>query len=373
MKNPISVAFGHTLRTLRNEYNIPIEELVKLIGINHSYYRLIESGIHSIHISKTMDLVSAFNHFGASIDYEGTQKLLMGVYFTQPLTKLAENGDKSFNSAKDTLLSKLMAYDPKIYRITTLFDELNLFESTELNGKEVVNILTESGLAIEFKMFLTNFKSFGKTSDEIESDYLKSFFDRIPSLYNKLIYDFRANIKSLPSNIGVSNLWEWEDANGSDFRELYAYVVDSSSISSIDNLERYNYKYLWNDPFAKARIFYSSPEKEEQVEKLFKKNLAAVHNVNQKDLKFKKAVSKVKFKRLENLALPSHSIFLENRGVSYEPNATWVFALKENINVGFLAQINAENDLLSNGESLPSSEAIKLLSRFRKLTEKNGL
>ncbi len=378
MKNPIAVALGYVLRDIRNENSIPVDNLVNDIDINVGYYRLLESGTNTIHISKTIDVVNTFNQYGVGISYDGFYKLLMGVYFTQPLVKLSEDNDPAFERKKNKLLINLEDYDNKLFKIVKKFDQLNLFNETKLNSKGVVEILNKYKVTDDVLEFLCDYSEFGEDLNKIQNEYLNSFFNDVPTIYLKLIYDVKSNIKSMPTNIGVSNLWEWENANKKSFIELTAFVEDSTSITSLENLRRYTYSYLWLESFDNVFLFYLDDKKESDVLKDFRKNLLKVVNRMDND-KYKKefdsVFEKIKVKQISKseITIPKGNIFLEKRGIEYKPNAAWVFSMESKINVGFLAEINPKNDLLSNGESLDIQTTDNLMKQFQKLKNTYGL
>lgn len=372
MKNPLTIAFGNTLKEIRNEQHISIDDLVDKIGINVSYYRLIESGTNAIHISKVIDIVNAFNYFGARLDYEGVSKILMGIYFTNPIIKLIEDEKKdAIEISKNKLFENIKVYDPKLDILVKAFDKLKLFSTLEENSKVTLKILEDNKIKNLVTMFMCDYRDFGESYLSIQNEYLSAFFDKIPSLYIKLFYDLKQNIKSLPSNIGISNLWEWENYNKADFIELNAYTENPSHITSLQNLQRYTYSYLWNESFKKASIFYTDNLNAEELKDEFEENISKVIEGNKiLEDKFQEALSKITFYKINSFELPEGNPFLKNSRAPYKPNTTWIFSMKNKINVAFLGQIGTE-DLLSTGETLNTVETINLYNKFEAI--RNGI
>lgn len=387
MKNPIAVALGNALREIRNHNGIPVEELVDGIGINSSYYRLLESGTNTIHISKTIDVINSFNKYGASLSYEGFYKLLMGVYFTQPLVKLSEDQDKTFEQEKNKLLIYLEDYDKKLFVLIKEFDRLSLFEKTEINSKDVVEILQNEKTTDLVLFFLNDYSDFGETNLNIQNSSIAHKLRKLPTFYFEFIQDTIDNLFYLPTIMGNLTLWEWEEKNKAYFTDMICLTNNAKSVVSQENLSRYKYSYLWQRDFKQVKmIIIDNNQKASALEQNFRsllKESLSKDNSKEELKSFDDAVNKMTFGVINETFNPGLITELltgkplntkASRLESELYDAIWIFTIRKDKdviwNVAFLADINYEEGdekyLLENVVSLNYED---LEIKFEQLNE----
>jgi transcriptional regulator with XRE-family HTH domain len=346
MKNPIAIIFGGVLRETRKELNIPIQELVDTIGINISYYRLLESGTHVIHISKTIDLVNAFNHFGANLNYEGVTKIIMGIYYTQSL--IAETNKEIIHSKIETLLENLKELDNKLYILLQEFYNNGLFKLMP-DGKFNLEKINSNELGGLVNQFLTNYTDYGKEEKVVINEKVQQIFQNLPTLYYEFVDNFINDLLNLPMGFRINDLKKWEDRNTDkqNIKSLYALIKYKDSIIDDNNFSKYKYKFLWDKSFHKANMVFITPLSKEQVQKEFKEKLynAIKDSPNMRD-GFDKAIEKLNISVVTISDEVSSKIFT----VSDDPieyNLAWVFCLQSNINVGLKAKVYFDNNQIN--------------------------
>ena len=83
-KNPLLLTFGIALRSRRTEKGMTAREIADSMGIAESYYRLVESGIHTFHINKAIALTKAFE---GTFDFNAVSKLLISISIFESMKK----------------------------------------------------------------------------------------------------------------------------------------------------------------------------------------------------------------------------------------------------------------------------------------------
>ena len=94
-KNPLAQAFGETLKRQRKNSGKTSEEIADTIGIGRSYYRLVESGTNHLHISKAVNLVTAFQEV---IKLDAVVKIFMSISYMEVTANKFIHDKISFNT-----------------------------------------------------------------------------------------------------------------------------------------------------------------------------------------------------------------------------------------------------------------------------------
>lgn len=361
MENPLNVALGNTLKKLRSNFNIPIDTLVSSIGINESYYRLVESGGNAPHVSRVMDLISSFNHFGANLSFDGVLKVLMGIHFTQPLQKLLEENSKLFYSEKERTFEKVKVYDFKLYLLLTKFDEEGLFDNREITGKDIVRLLENTKLLEEFQRFLDSYENYGKTNLEIQLNQLNNMINELPTIYGRnTFYNFKSKINA-PEIMDGKKYSLWELTNQKNFTELLVLTENPDAITSTYNFRDNRYDFLWSNDFKVAKMIVIEDNKKQginyQIQEFEKNFRTVIKNDKLRLATFENALEKVDYSVIRSdykselvtdilSGTPDKTKIINKETSTF--NAFWVYTIKEDnyvFTVGFLGDLEYDKNI----------------------------
>lgn len=390
-KNPVSQVFGMVLRKQRNISGKSSEEIAESIGIKPSFYRLVESGSNNLHISKALNLVDAFE---GVLEFNAVSKILMSISIMEASAKKAIEEGAHYAEGLRISLEKLSVYDKEklgiLFRSLVESTLLNKLKQKKFGASESTALLVEMGLDVLMKEFLTAYGNFGQSSERIQSDYLLEFLRDVPTLYFDFLSETKESLLRMPVLIGFAGLWQWEERNRKNFKEMICISNHPASVVSIENLRRYKYKHLWEPTFKEAKFIFLTDKDADFLHQSFSKNLErSLEESNEGDkLKSLNTVtSKVSIKCLNLADEQSHSYgsvvkdllcgedFDKSSGKETQQyDAIWIFTMKNQNHVGFLASINYESkgankNKLSQGISLTYGEVGEKHKGMKRLWE----
>ncbi len=355
-KNPVAQAFGMALRKQRDIMGKTSKEIASTLAIGSSYYRLVESGTNNLHVSKAVPLVDAFD---GKLHFDGVSKILMAISYMESSGKKAI-ADTHYAEGLKGAVEKLSIYDEdklrlllEPFRSKKLFDRIRHVASDDI-GNEIVS----HELDVIVSDFITSYDTFGRSDEQLRNDYLLKSLNEVPSIYFDFVTTTVQNLNRLPRYVGYKAVWQWEDQNKEDFKEMICLTNKPESIVSPENLQRYKFKHLWEGRFSEAKFIVLTditPSKlKKDFARLLRQSLRNDKNT-EKLKKFQSSVDKVIFKTLsaDNDAIERARSLLSGDDYANPQNAAnydaiWVFTLKGNKNVGFIAEIDYESDVHKN-------------------------
>ena len=267
-KNPLSVVLGYYLsrerQLLPKDLGNKSKDVADAIKIGDSLYRMIESGNARIHPKTVLKYISVFNSRG--IKFEALCKVLIAIHYLDAHL----NDFNEFKKAAD----ELKGIDEQF---RTLFDAMApVFREIENGNQNIKQLIEDENIYEEIKKLLTETEFYGKNVEDIQDEQIVKTYSRVPTFYSDFAGDILNRIFSLPLTIRFSKLWQWEDEYSSRFRLMYSIVKDHRNVTSLANLFRYNYKFLWEKDFVKFHFIFLDCDKDEVVRE-FKKNLRTAY------------------------------------------------------------------------------------------------
>lgn len=388
-RNILAIAFGLSIRDLRNQFDIKVSEISKEIGINESHYRVIESGATTMHISKSMEICVGFNSLLSEhnakkfLSYEGIQKIILGISYVNSFY-MKNNDVYSINHyEKAGIIENLKNFEPKLYILVREFEKADVFRLIDKNNEDLQKIFDQYSLDILVSNFITDYKNFGESPNELKDNFIKNFFDDIPSYYIHFLKNIKDDLKSLPVEIAFTELNKnWEFQNKDLFTGLLGIVRNPLQILSEKNLESYRYEYLWGEEFLSARFLflekdlgnYGVYKEDQQLKEIFINNLKKAYHEGLPE-NFYEKMNKITFKIVKENSQNDALKLLKNKTSDKvnrpkEYDATWVFSHLNLSNIGFQAKeerVEKDHYKLKHGISLNFKEAIEFTNDFNKV------
>jgi hypothetical protein len=393
LKNPLSQALGMIIKRQLSERNWDLDDFERFTGIKPNYSKSILQGQTSLHIMKAFLLYEAFKKENIT-NYPSLEGLinylsLISILESKGVEKITvyeKNSEKT--GVEITQSGKNKSYSIGLTEAAKLLSDANnkyksllypffLHDLFNKNSSDEVAALIESkGILLEVENFLVNYESYGLLKEEKQNSFFTTFFDKVPSIYVDVFNSAKLSLSYLPIKIHLTELWKWEDLFKEQFSELFVLVTAQVDITTPDNLEKYLYKYLWNNNFREINFcYYTTPKRsEEKLLKDFKENLEKGFIKSSKiPPDWKKGVNKVNFYCLDKL-LPQEKKLLESDNEFYD--VFWMFSVINSGEVAFVAkQTEIKNDnttlpSLEEGKCLTVSEVTSKLSTIRKLLER---
>ncbi len=356
-RNPLSIAFGNTLRELRTEHSISVSEISEAIGINSSYYRVLESGATTIHISKAIEIHDGLISSSINVDYEGIRDVLLGISYLNNLYVKKENEYVIDQSYKNELLEQLKVYEHKLGLLLESLYETEILKNLSKTNEEIIKILEHKQFTYLIKNFITDYQNFGESVEEIENNFVNNFFDGVPTYYFEYLNTIKNQLLEMPITINLRDMHAWEIRNSKKFKNLLVIIKDYNHIVAFKNLKKYQYPYLWNNKFESVHFIYLNDDNKDP-KKIFRKHLLKSMKIEDaKELEeFDKTMSKVHFIK------PSDEYRKKGLNILGQYNACWFFTfIKNNIKVGFTATIDDTQEEIeyTEGFSLKYDKATK--------------
>ncbi len=369
-RNPLSIAFGHAIKTIRQENSIPVAELSAAIGINDSYYRVLESGATTIHTSKAIEIYNGLESFEVGVDYRGVRDILLGISYVNNFYVKTKTGYIIDKAYKSTLLEHLMVHEYKLSVLLNDLDSTGVFENLDRPNSYLIEMFEDSLFDHTMEKFILDYRNVGESIDVIEHNFINDFFREVPTYYFESLNVIKQQLLDMPVSINLKEMRKWELRNGEKFKDISIVVTDHNLITGFKNLKNYKYPYLKNKHFESATVIYlndNQPKKPPFNE--FHSNLLKAHDFkSEEDLTlFSKTVKKVRFIRPPDDLRKKGLQILNHENVNY--NVTWFFTLASGIKVGFTATIIEKEDemLYTEGLSLKYENLIKRLEYVNKV------
>lgn len=382
-KNPLARAFGKALQRQRDRLGKSSGEIAKAVEIGAGYYRLIESGSNNLHVNKALYLVKAFD---GTISLEAVTKIL-GYLSIMEMT--ARQVPEGFHYMDGIALAKneISVFDTKFQLLSAKLEKiLDLKDLKKKTPTEIEEILETHGFEQDVLEFLTRGEDYGKSSIQVQKEYLESFFNEVPTIYFEPLLVLKESLLRLPVRVGFQTLWQWESRNKDQFLSSIGYADKVESVVSTENLERYRYEYLWEPNFERVRFIFLTEEKASDIKKRYDKFLFEILNrdpiANQNKLAtFEKSVAKVSFKSID-LESPHYQLvetLLKEPEMNkdnipvVEFNAVWIFTMINENNIGFLAEIDYTSQRKGERYRLIEGVSLNPLQTLNKLKTLNAL
>jgi len=254
----------------------------------------------------------------------------------------------------------LSEYDEqKLGLLFNEFNKYNIFNMISSNDADSVAVLIDnSDLVSSMTAFVTDYRNYGISSEQIQKNTLLDSLENIPMIYFDFISETIDNLLKLPVVVSFAGLWQWEKKNEKRFRNMICVSNNLNSVVSKENLSRYKYEYLWSPNFKKAKFVFlseldddiSADSIKKEFYNLLKNSLKGSGEKNHELVEFDEAVGKVEFKILNKTSLYYNDFVNLLKGRDYLKqdidriyDAVWVFTLENNNNVGFLAEIDLKS------------------------------
>jgi len=353
-KNPLNQVFGLVLRQERERRSLTYDHVQQRSGIQTSYFQQIEKGQFHLHVSNCYPLFLAFGKdFGdPRFTLEG---LLQMLSIISVLEKSGKEGKNYMASVRQSALV-LSEHDPKIHRLFVKFFASGIFETK--TNEDATELIIAFDLVNEVRDFLTIYKDFEKSPDERYLEFQKGFFDNVPSIYFQYLKNAKDNILGLPAGISFSGLANWEEQNKGKFTHMMCFCTNPNFITSMDNLSKYFYTYLWEKQFEGLELIFNNGTKPvEQYAEDFSTNLKkSLRKEGKSEMvkRFSDAMSKVKISLISNTKSSKEKIalLLSPPGDARDYSALWIFTMDSGHYVSFLAEIDYPKALVTQGVSL---------------------
>lgn len=380
LKNPLNQAFGLVLRNEREKRSWSCEYVAQQTGLKSSYIQQVEKGQYNLHVSKCFTLYKTFKGVdvqdGNEFSLEGLMQLLGIISVLEARGKETEASEQNYMKGIKQAAHELRA-DIKIDKLFSKFFEYGVFDVDRSDKAQ--SIIIEKNIHSLVNDFLVNYNDFESNYEKRESTSLESFFDDLPSLYFEYVKNSKENLLKLPFQIAFSGIWEWEARHKNDFVEMICLCDSADGVISEDNLSRYSYRYLWENNFEKVQfIFFNEKRTSEEIKSNFSENLRKSLTKKEDESIFNTFEDGINKFNVKVIKSEPNSVFnsitdellYPPSDVTIKPySAIWIFTLKDGrsvYSVSFLANINYENNLLTEGISLNIKETLK---RKRKLTD----
>jgi hypothetical protein len=289
--NPLALCFGAALRKIRNEQKKETSGTIAAsAGVTHSFFRLIESGRNNLSISKVPALYRAF---GGIIGYEVLLYFVSTISASEELShdqkkrrllrgaRLQENVKMIYDALPGghpfkTFLTKVMAplNERKMGVSFPKADQTrSILENVDLVKKDIRALVDAFAFDVEAFRVLIEFSTY---NDSLQSDrYSTEFLHDVPTLHKPLFDSIKQSIRVLPAVFAPEGSWEWEEKNQERFTHLIALSENHKLVTSVENLQRYKFRYLFSRTFQRAEfIFLDDPLPEpDRVRNTFWRNL----------------------------------------------------------------------------------------------------
>jgi len=351
MKNPLSVAFGQILRKNRDLLGLTSNDIAHDIGIQPSFYRIIESGHKSLHISKALNIVDAFH---GKLDFDGVVKVLSTISVLETYGQLAEKTKRHYLDGIKDGIQKLVIYDEeKLGKLFVKWDD-TFFDELKKEGINFSDWLRNTDFLNDLNYLLCDHNNFGKFGKDKLEEYTLSFFSDLPSIYLESINDLKENLLELPVKIGFESLSSWEEKNRKKFVSQRVLIYNERLITRQKNLDMYLYLHFWEQKFKRLDLAYLNKTKPQLVGDKFFQNLKT--SLLKKEMFDKSETTdeiskKVKFYNFQGKDIIDNLSSKLTPNIK-EVNAIWSFTFENNISIGFAAKLNESNSDLVTGVSM---------------------
>lgn len=359
-KNPLSQALGAFFRKERDLLRKTSNEVAAEIEIGSSFYRMIEAGSANLHPSRLLKVINAFPNSG--IEFDLLCKYVVGIQMVEANLNSAEELRSAFE--------ELAGADDEYEKLLGLFQPIWAYYQSEQPAL-IKKFLDSDHIYIEVKGFLTN--KFYELEPEKRLDHeLNELISQTPSFYLEFALNTLKSLQALPVSIFFSELWRWEQQHINDFTALHGLVLQHEGVTDYQNLERYQYRYIWENQFQQVNLLFVEDNKSaDEIATVFAgnlyKSLSAQPERNKHLLdNFDKTMRKVQIKAIRSDD-SRYKKFLEDSSSATRYNAMWVFSLLNNNNIGFLSYIHQENQQIVQGTSLRYKDTVERLQEFKLL------
>jgi hypothetical protein len=369
-KNPLSIALGTFFARERNLLRDNSKEMANKIGIGESFYRMIEAGSANLHPSRVLQVIKAFPN--SSINLDALCKFLVAIQMVESNLSTYETFRQAIND--------LVAADNKIQKLFKVFEPV--WKVMQNGNYEVKDLFDTDMVYNELREFMTNYEYYATSSietSEVKLQNINTIFENLPTIYFDYVEDFVQRTQELPTRIRFSDLWKWEDKNRKNFKSQYCISRDHENVTSLENLRRYKYRYLWENQYIETNMIFLTDEPVDKIRKRFETNLRkslTESNDIEKLNDFDERILKVHFK---TCPVDNAEVIQALSGMDLDASeeseqmrmydAVWVFTLVNNNNIGFLSIISKDDVKLVEGVNLNHSKTIEKLDIMKKLWE----
>ena len=358
-KNPMSQALGSYFRKERDMLRKTSNQVAQEIEIGSSFYRMIEAGSANLHPSRLLKVINAFPNSG--IEFDLISKYVVGM-------QMVETSLSSLDLLHATI-AELMSADGDFERLLKTFDPI--WHYLENDQNDLVKKHLDSEMVYnELREFLTN-RYYEMEPEKRLNQELNELIDQTPTFYLEFALNTLKSLQALPVSIFFSELWRWESQHLKNFSSLHGLVLDHTGVTDYQNLERYQYKYVWEDQFQHVYLLFpNAPYDAATIKSIFEKNL--LKSLRQEPEKnkhyiddFERAMKKVHIKTFDADEEFISQVLKPDNYVHY--NAVWVFSMVNNNNIGFLSYIHPETAQIAQGTSLRYKDTVSRLELMKRI------
>lgn len=372
MKNPLNQAFGMVLRKARESRSWTYQDIEKKSGLKASYIQQVEKGQFNLHVSNCFAL---FQTFKADVTSHGFFTLEGLMQLLSVISVLEAKGKENTSSYLAGIKDAARNLSDSSYKFEKLFDFFFLNKIFDIKSSEkIAEEIIKADIIGVVEDFLINYKTFGKSEIEIQDSYPQTFFKDVPTDKIDLFEKIKEYVLSQPASYDYRMSWDWEKKNKYLFKNCFILDKNPDLLTGYENLSAYHYEYLWEAGFERIKILLVSNTNADVWLEKFKTNLKkSLNQAKEQKLltNFESAMKKVEIKCVseEQHLKMAESIINPDDANSNKYNATWVFSLSNNFNVGVRAFINNSDARLSLGDYLKFDETLKMMKEFLVLWE----
>lgn len=366
-KNPLNQAFGMVLRKARESRSWSYQEIENKSGLKASYIQQVEKGQFNLHVSNCFTL---FQTFKVDVPAHGIFSLEGLMQLLSIISVLEARGreNKTYLTGIKSAARNLSDSDFKMEKLFEKFFTHKVFDAK--SSEKAAEIISNTNIVGVVEEFLINYKTFGYSETSLQDSYPQTFFKDIPTDKIDLFEKIKEYVLSQPTSYDYRMSWDWEKKNRQLFKNCFILDKNPDLLTGYENLSSYQYDYLWEKGFEKVRILLVSETSADVWLTKFKTNLKKSLNDAKKQShlsSFETAIKKLEIKCITSEQQITIAESIINPDDENKYNATWVFSLSNNFNVGVRAFINNSDARLSIGDYLKFAETLKMMKEFLNL------
>ncbi len=397
IKNVLAQVFGHYLKKERAKLEYAkssAASISSMLNVSDSYYRLIESGSANFNPVKAIDLINIFT----SIQWEPLVKLLIACQVLDDHMQLVKKTRApSWNDFKNGI-QIIAEKDQKLNTLLQRFEPIWQYDPlNEVDKEKIETILFSEKTYLETEKFLTT-RSYG-VIEKSEIYQLDSYLDNLgPDQIRRELQDYRVNycyhdeddfdfassineassiylevvanslrsLNNINPNLFSVDSSKWELSNQHNFRELYGYLGDFDRILNKENLQKFDYAFLWNEGFQGLYYLVANNNSASNQFKLqFISELEKRYNEEPHKYQYELKNAEIGFSKIHISVYEDHMI----KEYFNEKHIKWVYTLINGNKVGF--ELEAGANISPYSSVLSYKEAKELLYMLKDIWGRN--
>lgn len=359
IKNPLLIAFGLCLKSLREEKGLSTKDLAKLLKMSGSGYRMVEGGSSPFQIGRSLMLIKVF----PEISYSALSRISVA---TKVVSTLLSN-----NSSLRDSLNEISQADEKIGLLLTKINQ-NTIDSLKADTQDVKSHLLKDNFIKHLIQFLKsgNESDFQVETEKILESKLIRQIKKSPSIYLDLALMSLNFLEDMPVVIDSSDLTRWQLRNLKNFKSLFFVSKKYEYIINESNLSKFWYPFLFYNSFEEVRMLFTGEEEADFVLKklkiiLFKiweeKGILSKYTAEEVELAF----SKFKIKKVDNFHLENS---LDDNSKFLDFDLSWLYVKMNYNQIGFHVDlVDQKKSVFDNGKPMLHEETHTFIKNFREL------